>query len=203
MGLFLALNGIIGKSQEEVIPHLTNFSKQNSGDCVPEIGSTDNGDIAVVLESSGNTSLLLPHNFMHWDDLAKYLSEKLNCPVFSFHIHDDDLWMYVLYESGDEIDHFNPIPDYWSDDLSEEEINFWMGQPDKISKIIGIEPDLISDYFQRWDLEQDEGKAYDNDEFEYCDAWQMCDFMKRIGLFYPMDENGNISGNTYKFTVKS
>ena len=70
---------------------------------------------------------MYPGDFFGWDKASKRLSRSLGVPVISLHIHDGDLWMYVLYRGGEEIDQFNPIPDYWSEDLSPEERSSWAG----------------------------------------------------------------------------
>jgi hypothetical protein len=43
-------------------------------------------------------------------------------------------------------------------------------------------------------------KAYPEDEFKNGCDWQMCDFIKKLGLIYPMDNEGKILGKTYFFS---
>jgi hypothetical protein len=39
---------------------------------------------------------------------------------------------------------------------------------------------------------REEGKAYPADEFEYGSDWQMADFMRAVGLEYPIDARGEL-----------
>jgi hypothetical protein len=79
-------------------------------------------------------------------------------PVFSFHIHDGDFWMYILYFDGEVVDRFNPIPDYWNDNVStitEEEIDSWKGHAEVLTDYIpGLGIKQIENYLIRWDLKQ-------------------------------------------------
>ena len=51
-----------------------------------------------------------------------------------------------------------------------------------------------------WDLDNDApGKAYDEDEFPIGDCWQVVDFMGKLGLTYPVDDQGQATGETYMF----
>ena len=64
-----------------------------------------------------------------------------------------------------------------------------------------IEPKDIENYLVSWDsLDWDSlEKAYPSDEFEIGDCWQLLDFMKKIKLPYPIDDNGNPpKGQIYK-----
>ena len=54
----------------------------------------------------------------------------------------------------------------------------------------------------RWNLDAEEvGKAYADDEFTNED-WQLLDFMKKLGLPYPLDDDGNPKGQVYKLWTK-
>ncbi|HEY5747117.1 MAG TPA: hypothetical protein VIU12_13620 [Chryseolinea sp.] len=131
------------------------------------------------------------------------MSRELNAPVFSFHVHDGDLWMYVLYVNGEIVDQFNTMPDYWDGDMAVEEINSWNGDARVVAKYVpGLSPAKIDQYLVRWDLDETEKKAYDDDEFVRED-WQLLDFMRKCGLPYPLDEDQNIIGQTYSLLTKT
>ena len=49
--------------------------------------------------------------------------------------------------------------------------------------------------------EESPGKAFPEDQFRFNDCWQMCDFLKKIGLAYPLDDAGRVLGDTYEFIV--
>jgi hypothetical protein len=44
---------------------------------------------------------------------------------------------------------------------------------------------------------EDVFKTYPEDEFVYED-WQLVDFMKKLGLPYPIDDKGNLTGQAFK-----
>lgn len=200
MGTFLALSSVIGKTKSEVINSLTNYAKSVGGGLqqVENINS-DTPNCCIVEEANGNTSVFYPDGYLEWDNTSEFLSKELAAKVFSFHIHDGDLWMYILYHSGKIIDQFNPIPDYWDDNLSEEEINSWKGNAQIIANAFpSLKTSDIDQYLIRWNIdEEEEAKAYPTDEFTKED-WQLVDFMTKLKLPYPVDDNGNPKGETFK-----
>ena len=42
---------------------------------------------------------------------------------------------------------------------------------------------------------------WDDDEYPFGDCWQLADFMKKLGLFYPIDQQGQALDETYAFEV--
>src|SRR5262245_50660427 len=108
MGLFLSMSGVIGADAAAAEEALRDYSRENHGMMVLEPLSTDDGCLTLS-ESTGGCTVLYPHEFLGWDDASEFLSRSLRKPVFSFHIHDGDFWMYILYADGREIDRFNPI----------------------------------------------------------------------------------------------
>ena len=206
MGMFLALAGIIGKSQNEVIASLTNYANSVGGG-VQEDNTidSDNDNCCIVQEANGNTTIFFPNYFLEWDAASEFISRELNATVFSLHIHDGDLWMYVLYNNGKVVDQFNPIPDYWDENISDEEIESWKGNASIVTNYVSyVKTEEIENYLIRWDLDDDEDddeKAYQTDEFTNED-WQLLDFMAKLKLPYPFDDNGKSKGQTYKFWTK-
>ena len=204
MGLFLSFSGIIGKSKDEVIKSLSEYAKSVNGGLEKEKLTTDENNCLVLEESNNNVSILYPNNFLEWEESSEFISKYLNSPVFSFHIHDGSLWMYTFYFNGDIVDTFNPIPDYWDENISEEEIESLKGNAQILTKYIpNLKTENIEKYLIRWDLEAEEVKAYLDDEFLNED-WQVSDFMKKVGFSYPLDDNGSPKSETYKlWTEKS
>lgn len=200
MGTFLAVTSVIGRTKDEVVNSLTNYVKSVNGglEQVDNIDS-DTPNSCIVEEQNGNTSIFYPDGYLEWDDTSEFISKELSSTAFSFHIHDGDLWMYVLYRNGQVIDQFNPIPDYWDDNLTNEEINSWKGNALVIADLIpGIGTADIDRYLVRWDLEEEEpSKAYPTDEFTKED-WQLVDFMTKLKLPYPIDDKGNPKGQTFR-----
>jgi hypothetical protein len=72
-----------------------------------------------------------------------------------------------------------------------------------ISRITGsVRPEEIEKYLVRWDLDaEDSIKAYSSDDFGQED-WQLLDFMRKLRLPYPMDDNSAPKGPTYKIWTK-
>lgn len=204
MGNFLALSSIIGKTKNEVITSLTNYAISVNGELQEESNidsSTDN--CCIIDEENGNVSVFYPNGYLEWDDSSAYLSKELNATVFSFHIHDGDFWMYVLYNDGQIIDQFNPIPDYWDETISDEEIESWKGNANILTQYLkNVTPRDIDKYLVKWDLEEEETeKAYSTDEYGQ-EEWQLIDFMNKLSLPYPLDFDGNPKGLTFKLWTK-
>lgn len=204
MGNFLALSAVISKTQNEVVNGLTNYAKFVDGGLQQESNiNSDTDNCCIVEEANGNTSVFYSDSYLEWDDSSKFISTELNATVFSFHIHDGDLWMYVLYHNGQIVDQFNPIPDYWNNNISDEEINSWKGNALTITKYVPyIKTNDIDKYLVRWNIDEEEpAKAYPTDEFAK-EEWQLVDFMNKLKLPYPIDDKGNPKGQTYKLWTK-
>lgn len=203
MGLFLSMSGVIGGNEGSVIAALRDYAAQNGGSMSAESLTTDDEACLVVSEGIGGVTILYPSDFFAWDDASKFLSAELERPVLSLHIHDGDLWMYLLFEDGGVIDQFNPVPDYWVE-IGDEEKQRWRGDASVLAKCVpGLAVDGIERYLVFWGDEVFESdtrkKAYPSDEFYYGDDWQMIDFMKKLGLNYPLDDRGEPHGTTYRF----
>lgn len=187
MGLFLALSGIIGQTQESTVAALRKYATECGSKLEPADYEADNGGLCVVAEENGNTTVLFLDGYAEMDKASKFLSQELSAAVFALHIHDGDFWLYTLYYEGHLVDQFNPIPDYWDDDISDEELAEWQGDAAAIAKYVpAVQVKDIDRYLVRWDLEAlRPPKAYSTDEFAQED-WQLLDFMKRMGLPYPI-----------------
>lgn len=120
------------------------------------------------------------------DKLASSLSKKLNTPVFQFHIHNGEFWMYQLFVSGELKDKHNPIPDYWKK-ISEKERETWNGKASTLTSIFGISGFKIEPYLILWgkDKGDNNSKAFPDDEFPVMSEWSMVDFQKKFGIIYP------------------
>ncbi|NMM62452.1 hypothetical protein HBE96_07060 [Clostridium sp. P21] len=204
MGLFLAISGVIGKKAEEVTKALEEYISFKKGN-IEEVQPVNEAfDLCVIGENEKNTTIVYPNDFFRWEEASEYLSKVLNTSVCSFHIHDSDLWMYSFYNCGNVEDKFNPIPDYW-ERLSEKEIEKWKGNPEVICKFIkDISSDDIKNYYKFWRRDNVQAeKAYEEDEFAFGDEWQVVDFMNKLSIIYPFEEdNGFPIGKTYKISLR-
>lgn len=124
---------------------------------------------------------------------------RLECTSFLIPYPDSDLWMYVLFVNGEQVDQFNPIPDYWQDNVPDEEIRSWRGDAAIISKHVpSIKKEEIENYLVPWELDAEEPpQAYPDDEYSQ-EEYQLFDFMRKLGLPNPVDEDGRPKGVLYK-----
>jgi hypothetical protein len=194
MGEFAALSGVVGASQQQVADVIREYVK--SGVMKEQLPKRDRGRI---LAEGDRVTVLYPAAFMNWDDLSRVLSERLGRPVFSFHIHDGDLWMFLLFRGGQQISQFNAVPQYW-EELPHDELARWAGDPEVTAAAAGVPADELRPYLRPWgedDMEEASGRARPDDQFARGDAWQLVDFMKRLGFEYPIGQNGEQKGEAF------
>src|SRR5689334_18386216 len=102
MGEFVAISGVIGANEGGVTAVVSSFASSHGGG-FEHFETQDGGpNIGVIGTNGVNVSVLYPDHFLEWDDASSYLSSELHVPVFSLHIHDGDLWMFVLFREGKE-----------------------------------------------------------------------------------------------------
>jgi hypothetical protein len=205
MGEFLAISGVTKASRRDVLHSLEEFALSHGGTLAPAPNGQPYDELILAGEDFRPITVMYPGDFFGWDDASEHLSKSLGVPAISLHIHDGDLWMYVLYRDGKAIDQFNPIPDYWSEDLSGEERTSWAGDARAVAENWeGVDIVSIDKYLVTWNLDNDNpGKAYEDDEHPTGDCWQVVDFMGKLGLTYPVDNQGRATGETYTFLVNT
>lgn len=142
-------------------------------------------DECTYKEFANGVSILMNDGCIGYGDLAGAISKEYGKAVLLLYIYDGDYWAYELYDNGEEIDQFDPIPDYFGD-VSEEAIQKFKGNADIIAKYFSVDKADIEKYLIFWSDTSDE-KAYEDDEFAYSD-WQMADFMRKLGYPYKFDE---------------
>ena len=201
MGQFIQLTSVVGKTKNEVESSLKNYAISEGGGLEKEVLSTDDDNFCTICEADHNSTVFYSYAYGKWEQSSKFISKELKAPVFTFHIHDSDLWLYLFFVNGKLVDKFNPIPDYWDDELEDEEIKSWQGNAETISKYLNIEKSKIEKYLVTWDLDEDEIKAYPTDQYVNEDL-QLLDFMKKLKLPYPLNQNEEPIGEVYKFWTK-
>ena len=204
MGMFLSMSGVMGATASEVESALTQYALKRGGTLEPD-PSSDSDNSLILSEEVNGVCVVYPGTFFEWDDASAFISLQLGKPVFSFHIHDGDLWMYLLYQHGKVIDKFNPLPEYW-EELEKSEVSTWKGNAALVASLIPtLDPAKIAKYLVPWGdeiLSSDvRKKAYPEDEFFYGDDWQLVDFLKRLGLDYPLDDHGAATGSCYRLEI--
>ena len=203
MGLFLAMSGVADSSRAAVAEALRVYASERGGTMEVCDASADPTEALLIADSGSHVTVMYPGEFVQWDEASQHLSRTLGTSVFSLHIHDEDLWMYVLFSKGQQVDQFNPIPNYWLRKMPESEKLAWSGNATVVAQHWpGLEPESIGNYLFEWDLEDDMTEnAYPDDRFPFNDCWQITDFMHRLGLVYPIDDDGKATAATYRFVI--
>lgn len=187
MGLFLSAAGIAGATPDDAERVLRDYATSRNGRFAPcGDGGSERDTLVMAERGGGKVSIVFPSEFYEWDEASAAMSAALDSPVFSFHIHDGDLWMYRLFVDGAEVDRFNPLPEYWGE-LDESERRSWAGSADLIARYWdGVSPARVARYLVPWDPSQTvRAKAYPDDEYAIGQDWQLVDFMKSLGLSWP------------------
>jgi hypothetical protein len=203
MGMFLSMSGVIGANKADVEAALRRYAEVHGGFLREESLAVDQEGRLAISQSASGVNILYPFDFYAWDQCSQFLSEELRTPVFMFHIHDGDLWMYLLFDNGEQVDQFNAIPDYWGDP-DDEELQTWRGDAVEVAKRVpGLSSEQIAKYLVHWGdevFESDERtKAYPDDEYFYGQDSQLFDFMKRLGLDASDVGRGPPFADTYRF----
>jgi hypothetical protein len=199
MGLFLAMSSVVGANRAEVEACVAAYTASRNGSLEAASSGLSEDEEARLLEAPAGVTLVYPNGFTEWDELSAKLSADLKKPVFSFHIHDGDLWMFVLFANGEESLKFNPIPDYW-EELEPDERAKWLPTADQVARHVpGVRSERLAPYLVEWPEDGLAGKAQPEDEFGYID-WQVVDFMRELGFRYPDPSQGQ--GVSYRFKVK-
>jgi len=197
MGLFLAMSSVVGAKAAEVEACVGDYITGRQGSFERVVAELPEEQDGTLLESDGGVTFVYPNHFTEWNDVSAKLSVDLKKPVFSFHIHDGDLWMFVLFVNGEEAVKFNPIPDYWEELEPEERAKWLPSAADVARHAPNVQAEQLAPYLIEWPEDGLSGKAHPDDEFEYID-WQVVDFMRRLGFRYP-DPGQGVS---YRFEVK-
>ncbi|MVX66087.1 hypothetical protein GKZ28_20620 [Clostridium chromiireducens] len=200
MRALISMSGIVGKSQDEVLGVLNSYFNKNSKVLKETALNTEIYKLFLLSESNNNSVILYPELFSEINEVAIYLGKKLDSPIFNFYIYDVDLWMYELFYDGKIIDRFCPLPRY-IEDIGIEEIKLYKGNPKVVCKFLeAIQFDEIREYYKPWTekLIKSQEKAYSNDEFTYGMNWQAVDFMRKLGLKYPIVDEEELIGRAFK-----
>ena len=133
MGLFLAMSSVVGANAAEVEASVRDYVATRQGLLERETAGVPEEQEGRLLESEGGATIVYPSHFTEWDEVSAKLSTDLKKPVFSFHIHDGDLWMFILFVNGKEAAKFNPISFYW-EELEPEERARWLPSAAEVAR---------------------------------------------------------------------
>lgn len=209
MGLFVHLSGVANSTLIEVEQALKVYASREQGIFEPASNSSLESETLIVKAGKDHKlSLLHWGDFEQWEKVSAFLSEALKSPVILLHIHDSDFWMYLLFVEGQVVDGFNPLPAYWDDSLTTEEREAWRGNSATLCQHWpGVSEAKLTKYLVNWDTlrENVNHHAYPGDLFATGDEWQMLDFMRALGLVYPLsypfDITGEPLGKVYRFRL--
>lgn len=191
---FVSLLGVAAprRALERVLVQLNRHTNLRSRESKPRSERRERLIVSSIMP--GRYCVQLPDSVGDVPPLARKLSRVLGCPVFWCHVHDGDLWMYVLYCNGKAIDQFNPLPDYWPAKLSIRQRRAWKGNATKLAAHWpGLNPEEVAAYLREWSAEVNlRAKAYPDDTYSFYDCRQVLDFLKRLGLQHPGDRRGGV-----------
>jgi hypothetical protein len=147
--------------------------------------TTHNGNVHVVY---------LPHLLGADYLVCMKIGERLSIPWLELRVQEGSLWDYSLYAGSRHLDDFSTLPEYWGQ--GEEWNATQRGNPRLLARTWEIRQNDIEGYLRAWGYEEDaeegtfrtllQGKAYEQDEFEYGDIWQMFDMLRALGAVNPM-----------------
>jgi hypothetical protein len=216
MGMFLSMSGIVGVHQADVANALKEYVLVHGGRFEPTTVTPPPDDALILCESHGNTTVVLPNHTGHDEPIAAHLSQSLNAPVFFFHVHDEDLWLYMLFVAGEVADQFYSMGDCFGYS-SDEERQRWKGNAATISRICPhVDQYSIRNYLIQWDMldeatrklymaeecpYEDDAYAHEDDEHPFGDCLQVVDFMQKLGFEYPLRDEDEPSGEAYVFEL--
>ena len=170
----------------------------------PTISHAEDPD-SLALCSSKYDHTTLFCRWSPWWDLLPFLLHHLSQPLLVFHMYEDDFWQYDLYSNQIMIDSYTASwlfypPDACPDLPTCQQkvhtfLRYWpMGQVA-----------TLAHYFIPWT--QDDypyvrttppDKAYPQDTYTRGDAWQVADFMEKVGLIFPIAPSRTLLGETYR-----
>ena len=206
MALFLHLSSILLTPKSKTVKTLKTLVQGDSYKLEETSDQSNSDELCIVDNSNRNSTILFPSLFNHWE-LSQKLSYKLKTAVLTLEIHDGDFWFFILYDNGKEIVKFNPIPEYYDENVKKEGLSSWLPNVETLCKYFPkTKPEEIENYFihwksnniKHWTDTSDLKKAYPTDNYGYGNGLQMFDFIKKIGITYPIGDNGNISGTLFR-----
>lgn len=142
-------------------------------------------------------TVLLPYRDGADYFFCKRVAEQLAVPWIELRIQEGTFWDYSLFFAGEHLDNFSTLPEYWGEDDTWNRTQ--RGNAQLLATTWRIERHQIERYLLPWGFQRIEdeeygafqttrrGKAYDRDQHEYGDIWQLHDFLRAIGGVDPYD----------------
>jgi len=203
MGEFISVSAFQTDQTDRVLDAASRFF--SASDCLavqPEGIDVDHAnDVLVFAAAQGWTVVAWPSYFAD-APAAVAISAELDLLASTVSIHDGDYWRHLLIRSGQVLDRFASMPDYFTDDPEEIAANAatWAGNATVVADAFHRHDTDVARYFVHditdaddgGDEEEEEpdpglGGAFDDDEFDRAEPWVFVDFWRRIGITYPAD----------------
>src|SRR5688572_22184648 len=112
MGQFLSLSGIPDSTPAAIEKELHEFLKRRGGALFAEPVVGDKNILTIAWTNSDRVVVEYPEG-VDFEAVSAHLSRQLKTPVFGFHIHDSDFWMYAFCLAGQVKDRFSPVTEYY------------------------------------------------------------------------------------------
>jgi len=79
---------------------------------------------------------VFPDNCGQDDRVSLAIAKRVEYDVLHLVVHDDDIFCYWYYRNGKLVDKYNSIPDYFGEEITEEEIKRLQGQPEVFEHVV-------------------------------------------------------------------
>lgn len=74
----------------------------------------------------------------YWQEsLSREISGETQTDVLHMMVHDDDIFRYLYYRSGELIDEYNSCPDYFGEEVPAKERKRLKGRPEVFTELVG------------------------------------------------------------------
>jgi hypothetical protein len=208
------MSALVGVSLDALERYLPEYARAKGG--IFEVGTPavaaleEEGDVYALGTLTGGPSaatVQLPAGFctgVGGEQLSRNLSRHFQGPVFHFVLAD--FWCFVLFDKGEEVSRYHPMPAHWEAhgiSFGEGERRQWKCEPEAVARAGRVTVKDVECYLVPWDeamLQGEEQKAYPGDLFPYGPA-QFLDFMRKLGLPCPYNEDGTPSGKRFRLEV--
>lgn len=110
---------------------------------------------------------------------TRLLSEQAETAVLLCYTCKNDYWGYYLCENGIEQDCFCPVPDYFGA-VSPDLLKQFGGNAACLAQYFDIPADRLTNYLRCWSTDSLPPKAYPQDQYGYCEAEQLTDFLTAL-----------------------
>lgn len=193
MGLFLTYSIVQNNHQQELISEIRDYALANGGGIQAADVNWSDDNFCAVSSSDNKTVITYPSHFTEFLSFSAQLSQHLQAPVYTFHIHDGDKWVLYTFDKGRLISTFDPI--------DEDESHGFDLQ--RFCTDLNVQISDVEKYFVYWNKKNSGISAYREDAYPYGDCMQVFDLTLKIGLTYANVINYERKGTSFKLWTKT